>query len=239
VLICTISTADDKWLNIHAARWLRKARESNPTARLGLILIGGELRHPVAERFDVVKHFAPEHANRPFFNEIRMDATNIFGVEDACYVDCDCDILEPLDEIKNVSDKEIIYCNAQTEAFAQQWANISEALGYGTPTVLANNGFLFMRRSFVEEYAAARKRIEETQKTSRIGGLLCFNLMLEMYPGIAAVAPYEYSVISDDIGPHDDPGGWLRKAKTIQYAADRNQSVLIDHEMQARRAGIV
>jgi hypothetical protein len=237
VNIVTMATADELWLDIFAARWLRKARESNPAAKLCLILIGGTKGNPFAQLFDEVACFPQECANRPFFNEARMKATEIFGVEEICWVDCDCDIKRPLDDLPQVSDKELLFCYAQPTAYAPEWAHVSNMLGYGQPKNMANNGFLYMRRSFEEEYKAARARIEEIQAKSRIGGLLCFNTMLKMYPDLAAAAPYYYSVVADDYTTDpSDKMQWLRKARCIQYCAQRNQDKLLRHELEWRRA---
>jgi hypothetical protein len=219
--ICTICTGNQPWLT-HLERWFRYAKISNPQAKLHLILAGSPelLTQGIIKEFDDVKLYDPSVICRPWFNEVRMDATDIFGVDEMLYIDCDCDIHERLDDVMADSKLDLGYCRSPW--IHPHWTHMSEELGYGAATYSANNGLLYMRRSFKKEYAEARARIEEVQKGSRIGGILVFNTMLRMNPLLAYEIAYEYSVIWHDWAQVNNVPV-LRTAKTIQYCSDQGQ----------------
>ncbi len=220
--ICTICTGNQPWLT-HLERWCRHACISNPQANLCLIYAGDERLIPgsIIEQFDDVKVYDPSVIERPWFNEVRMDATELFGVDDMLYVDCDCDIHEDLSGVADETDKELGYCLSPWAH--KTWIVLSDELGFGYGKWSANNGLLWMKRSFKEEYAEARAKIEEIQKPSRIGGILVFNTLLRMHPLLGAELPYDYSVIWHDFRVTRDNTPHLRNAKTIQYCNDDGQ----------------
>jgi len=224
--LTTICTGNQPWIT-HLERWFRYARLNFPQAKLHLIYAGDPrvTSDGVFAEFDEVKLYEPDVICRPWFNEVRMDATEIFGVDEILYIDCDCDIHEPLDGIMGDSALELGYC--RSPVCHPQWTVLSDDMGYGRASWSANNGLLYMRRSFKAEYAEARAKIEEMQKGSRIGGILVFNLMLKMYPLLAYECDYLYSVIRSDCRQiKGEP--MLKLAKTIQYCNSSNQ----EHRLQ-------
>ena len=232
--LVTICTGDQPWLT-HLERWFRYARLRCPKAKLHLLYAGDPrvTTQGVIKEFDEVKVYDGSVATRPWFNEVRMDATEIFGVKEMVYIDADCDIMGDLSGVVGETEKDLGWCRSPW--CHPRWTVLSDEMGYGRGEWSANNGFLLMRRSFKEEYAKARKKIEEEQKKSRIGGILVFNVMLRMYPELAEELPYEYSVIRSDYGT---PQGIeaLENAYTIQYCNQINQALRLNLETDWRRS---
>jgi len=231
VNICTICTPDSPWLDWHLPRWLRHVKQSNPTACLCLFIPCDDARvvnHYVVKSFDKVKLYPgmTKAQIRPWVNEVRMDATEVFGVDEILYIDCDCDIYEDLSGIADVSDKDLMWC--RSPVVHPPWMQFCEKLGFGIPDWVANNGLLYLRKSFAKEYKLAKEYCEKFEKPERIAGTFAFNAMLRMQPDISAEVPYEYSTIWWD-------GLKLRPAKTIQYCSDKGQQKRIMLEEKWRK----
>jgi hypothetical protein len=222
MLVCTIATADNTWLGVHLPRWLRKLRQHNPTSETGLFLIGdaSALQNPTVQAFTKVKLYPPEQATRPFFNSVRMEACNEFNVPEALYIDCDCDVMQPLDGIGELSDKACLW--VRSCVVNQPVAKLCAGLGFGQIDFCANNGLLYMRRNLRAEYGIAYNRCCAEARTSRIGGLLAFNVMLRMFPDLTEEIPYEWSTVWHDTEHFLDDKGFV--PKTVQFCNNDGQA---------------
>ena len=221
LFVATIATPGI-WLDVHFPRFLRYLRKHNPTARVGLMVPGTEdvLTHPAVQACDKVVRYEPEVACRPWFNSVRMEACEEFQEPEVLYIDCDCDVMGPLGDIGEQSDKDCLW--VRSTGVNPPIIPVCQELGYGVPDWCANNGFLFLRKSFRAEYGMAYNQCWKASKSSRVGGLIAFNILLRMFPDLHAEIPYEWSTIWSD---HDNwlgEGGW--KPRTLQFCNDQGQA---------------
>jgi len=98
-----------------------------------------------------------------------------------------------------------------------EWKIVSQKCGYGWPEKEMNNGMLYLRGSFAEEYKAAVQKASGVSDSGRVLGTFAFNIMLQDNPTLWAEASYDNSVI------WWDSDKWL-DAKSIQYCNDQGQS---------------
>lgn len=228
--IVTICTPDHPWFNIHLPRWLRYARRSNPTAKLCLFLPSDDpriLTDKTVRGFDEIKLFPMSAVCRPWFNEVRMEATSILGVDEVLYIDCDCDIYGDLSDIPEKSDKDLLWC--RSPVIHPPWMEFCDKLGFGIPEFAANNGLLYLRRSFKDEYQKAKELVDANKPPARISGTFAFNAMLRQNPDANDEIDYKYSTIWWDAEK-------LKEAKTIQYCSDDGQKKRIMLETYFTRA---
>ncbi|TRZ48367.1 MAG: hypothetical protein D4S01_10460 [Dehalococcoidia bacterium] len=216
--ICTIAT-EGEWVENHLPRWLRHVKKNCPDAKVYLILACNDenLLHPhykAISEFDGVKVYPLGVADRTWFNEIRMYATEIFDVDDMLYLDCDCDVLEDISDIPKQSDKALMF--VKSPIIHPSYYNISQELGYGIPEWVADNCLLYMRRSFLKEYKKARAKVRKIKNNPRVVGTMNFNIMLKDNPDIWQELPEEYGTIWWNADK------W-RFAKIIQYCSENGQ----------------
>jgi len=218
--LCTIAT-EGVWLDLHAARWLRYVRENVPDAVTHLIVAGKDTRlfhphHPVAGGFDKVRAYGLDVADRPWFNEVRMGACELFGVDEMVYVDADADVLDDLSGLHALmGDKRLGW--VRSPILFGEWANLGDPLGLGRVEWVANNCLLVMRGDFTKEYVAAREELSKYDSNPRVRGTYAFNLMLHRNPGCWVELPGEYGVCWWDCA------GW-ESAKVIQYVNDKGKA---------------
>lgn len=210
--LLTISTAD--WTERHLKRWIRKAKESNPNAELYLVFIGDTCRY--SDSFKAVKYYGEESHNRNFYNHVRMNACEIFGVDEMVYCDCDADILGNLTWIDGIDKVPLRF--VRSPAMHDDWVGVCKEAGWNKWE--ANNGFLVLRSKddfLLKMYEQAEKATDEDIKPNpRIRGTIAFNLMLRTNPYVWGELPYSTSVIWWD---HEN----IMDAKTVQYCSDRGQ----------------
>ena len=216
--ICTIAT-EGAWLNKHLPRWVRQIKNNNKDFKLYLILAidNEEILHPRHEtirEFEDVKVYPLSVADRPWFNEVRMGATEIFGVDEMLYLDCDCDVIENIEDIPKKSDKPLMF--VKSPAIHKSFFNISQKLGHGMPDWMGDNCLLYMREDFTERYKNARRKVRKVKNEPRVVGTANFNIMLRENPDIWDVLPKEYGTIWWQADK------WL-DAKIIQYCNDTGQ----------------
>ena len=209
--ILTICSGQGDW-PAHCERWVRYVLKSNPVAVLNLVWIGDTrpLASEWAKSFFRIKLFGVENLNRLFLNSVRMEATELFHVEHMLYVDCDCDVYENLSFIE--SGEPELSCVRSTGPRAA-WIQQCVDDGLGVPEKEMNNGLLWMRRSYKEEYAKAWEAAGKAD--DRIRGSVAFNIMLR---GVSfGELPYSTSVVWSDV-EH------LIDAKAVQWCNDRGQA---------------
>lgn len=210
--ICTIITED--WIDKHLVRWIRYVRKNVRDVRLYLIYAGVKSKHPVLAEFEKI-HYHTGKVNRWWLNSVRMDATRLFDVPDILYLDADCDVLKDLSEIgKLVSDKSLACVSSPVVHEACRKA--ADILGHGKIDKVMNNGLLYMRRSFMDDYEAAWERTLKAEIPDRIRGTVAFNEML--WSGQEYVElPTKYGAIWWDTGSVMD-------CSIIQWCNDQGQA---------------
>jgi len=208
-----VTISNDLWLHTHTKRWLRYARQ-NTTCKLYLLLTTheyqGVLHDPVVTGFDGVHYFPGDIGDRPWFNRIRMEATEIFGLNDCLYIDADADVYCDLSDIPGEADLRWV----RSPVMHKNWPELCFKMGYGWPEWEANNGLLYMNRSFKDEYAEAEEKMKQFEAPDRIKGMQVFNVMLR------------------EVGNEELPMDWSRiwshvegvvDAKVLQFCNDRGQ----------------
>ena len=215
VNICTIATQGE-WLDIHAARWLRYVRKNVPSAETYLIYAGNDPTGPVVDGFDHIHAFSAAEAVRPWFNRVRMGACDLFGVGEMLYIDADADVLDDLSAIPTLSPRRCLWC--ESPIVQPDWVNLCQTLELGNAKPQANNGLLYLRGSFAEEYAKAEAEAENQPLNPRMKGMFTFNLMLRRLPfWEEGRLPDEYGVL------WTRPKGWAT-ARIVQFCNDNGQA---------------
>lgn len=218
--LCTIVTAD--WVDLHLRRWARYAAKNSPQTPLGLLAIGeGGNLDGIGPLDKVVLVDSPE-VLRPFLNEIRMDFPALFGP--CIYCDCDADVFTDLGGLADL--KSPLAC-CRSPAMHEDWGRVWDALQLG-PEIAPemNNGFLVMKRSFLEEYHRADDALSAShcEVNPRIRGQMIFNLMLRK------VCPADW----EELPPEISAVWWDKfaclKASVIQYCNDHGQRKRVELE---------
>lgn len=223
--ICTIS--NDAWLHSHCARWIRYARLSNPSAKFFLHYCGErDLSDPVLGQFDVVKQYGIECDRRDWYNQIRMRAVSDFCVDEILYCDADADILRDLSDVPKFSDKKLMW--VKSPSVTDEWKALCEKNKWESWG--ANNGFLYLRKDWDDDYDYWLEWAKKNSTTQRILGTYAFNAMIRADTDNCEL-PYENSVIWWDWGSH----AYL-EAKTIQWCNDRGQAKRLQLEQSWRDA---
>ena len=229
--ILTISTAD--WVGPHLERWVRRVKESNPGAMLGLLYVtgdGGEAAPSwVRDEFFDVKVYPAGTFGRVWVNEVRMGACGIFGWESCIYCDADADIVGDLGGIAaggGGEGVELACCRSPVVHSA--WWDIARKFDYEFPDRYYNNGLLWMARDWNEEWTAAVNKLVGVELPERIMGTLIFNVMLNENVGKWFELGKEYQAIWWE-------GVKLRAAKVVQYCNDGGQDKRVELE-RLRRA---
>ena len=240
--ICTICTPD--WISSHLARWFRHVRFSNPTADLYLIMPGtpDDLSHPVVREFtqthlvDPAEVYSHGQLSRPWVNEVRMSATELFDVDEMLYIDADCDVYGDMSRGWAESDKDLMWVRSPWPN--AEWTQMAGQFGYsGAGDWVANNGLLYMRRSFKDEWASAWEKCGNTHRNSRVTGVLNFNVMLRDNPELWHELPKRYSVVWRDwemygLIPSMDDG---ERVMCMQWCNAEGQKKHVLHEEVWRR----
>lgn len=208
--IATICSSNDPW-PLHLERWKRYILKGNPGAILHLIWIGDTsvLQRPVFKDFFQIKMYPIDHNNRKFLNSIRMELTELFHVPDMLYVDVDVDVYESLSFIES-GDPSL--CCIRSTGPRGRWTQHCVDAGWGIPEKEMNNGFLYLKRSYKEEYEKAWNACADAE--DRIRGSISFNVLLRDIQW--RELDYSTSVIWSDCKN-------LVGAKSIHYCNDRGQ----------------
>lgn len=209
--LCTIITPD--WVDKHLIRWLRYAKKNVPGERF-LYYLGPARNHSFPWLKDEFKTIIDlPHEGRDQYNFIRMGATEDFGVKEICYCDADADIIAPIDELEVEVKEDIAF--VPSPSIHSEWTRLCIKNKWNWLDWEANNGFLYMKRDFRNEYAEAKKELEGQVEKPRISGTMTFNLMVRRI-GKATVLPYNFGVIWWD-------ATGLLGAKVVQYCNDKGQ----------------
>jgi hypothetical protein len=203
--IVTIAT-EGKWVDVHLKRWVRYAKGS-----LYLIL-AGKCDAGLRKVFSGIRDYDLGVANRVWFNEARMEAVELFGLKDILYVDCDCDILGELDE-KELRGEGVGWVKSPT--VHRNWVEVCQKKGYDYPEKMANNGFLWLDRSYKDDWEKAKESVEGLGLGERTLGTSVFNEMLRSVKN--RELSQENSVIWSDARN-------VLTAKAIQYCNDFGQA---------------
>lgn len=220
--ICTILS--ENWLESHGMRWARYARKSNPAATLHLLTTGSvdAYRH-VYGMFDRVVHFPRSCEVREWYNEVRMEATDLLGVDEVLYCDADADILRDLSWVPDFAKSDLMWVRSPT--VSQEFREICAARGWKDWG--ANNGLLYLRKNLKAPY---RERMEVMKKegvTERLRGTYAFNWLVRDIE--SAELPYYTSVIWWDYAN-------LCNAHVVQYCNDQGQNKRLQLELTWREA---
>jgi len=224
--ICTIS--NDAWLNNHTARWLRYARGSNPDAKLCLLYCGEQNEnHPILNGFDVVEAFDKANDQREWYNEVRMSAPSIFGVDEILYCDADADIIRDMAVVPLFSDKKLMW--VRSPGVTQEWKEICAKEGWQDWG--ANNGLLYLRKDWGNEYHVWIERLKANGANPRMLGTYAFNALIREYKDENVGLPYETSVIWWD---YASPA--YLNSKCIQWCNNQGQAHRLALEQEWRNA---
>ena len=223
--IVTIAT-EGEWVDIHAARWLRYVRKHVPDAVTCLILAGQSQEllhpnHPVVGAFDKVRVFPMREFDRPWCNRVRLEALDLFELDECLYLDCDADVLGDLSPIPAFSDKPLLW--VRSPVIHQEWFNVCQRKGVGAPKLEANNCLLYMRQTFVAEYDKAAAEVDTLDVHPRIRGTIAFNVMLLNNPDASAMLPDIYGSVRGEGRTEDGKDYMLKAAVVVQYCADRGK----------------
>ena len=137
--------------------------------------------------------------------------------EDCLYVDPDVDVIRNLDGIPACSEAPLLWCRSPTPIPGVD--QILSVMGLPMVEIHANNGMLYLRRDFSEEFRTAHYESQKVLRgTDKLAGLRAFNVMLAMYPDLHAEMPYKYDVIWWDVPCHD-------MAHAIHYCNDNGKRI--------------
>lgn len=209
--ICTIITAG--WVDKHLIRWKRYADKNLPTWKKYLIYAEdwiGDAESWVKDSFDGVKVIGA--GQRDLWNRCRMGATTLFGLDEVVYCDADADILAPLELQDIMGDATMGF--VKSPAKHGDWVNICDKRGW--PSWEANNGFLYLKCDWTEEYDKAVESVKAECTSDRISGTMAFNWMLRNSEGWTEL-PYENSMIWWDVNN-------IIGARVVQYCNDQGQA---------------
>ena len=186
--ICTIAT-EGEWLDLHAARWLRYVRANVPGAVTHLILASDTMDeatggyHPVVSGFDAVRYYERAKGTRPWFNEVRMRACALFGVDRMTYLDADADVLADVTSACDGVAARLGFC--RSPIVNRDWARVCAAQGWDVGGWMADNCLLVMRGDFVSEYQSGVELVAGVVGVHpRTSGTIAFNAMLRMNEGL-------------------------------------------------------
>lgn len=226
--ICVI--ASDNWVQYHLSRWIRFIRMNVKQPKLYLWLLGDGIsqRNPLLREFEKVKYENADCVNRNWLNSARMSATTTFGVDEILYLDCDCDVMQEISDIPERW-KKPLGC-VKSPLIHKAWAEVSQEM-YGTlPSREFNNGLLYMRKDFGEEYRVAWDEVAKCKGVpERIQGTLAFNAMLHNLGDNWDSIDYEYGVIWHDVES-------LVAARIVQFCNDEGQRKRVTLEQEWRAA---
>ena len=217
--ICTIAT-EGEWVDVHAARWLRKVRAACPGAVTHLLLSGGgedllHPHHPVVSAFDKVHVWPVAVGVRPWFNRVRLEACSVFGVERMVYLDADADVLADIGEAVGAVEKRLAFC--RSPIINPEWQKVHQAEGWGVAEWMADNCLLVMRGDFLEEYDKAVAVVAKHGVHPRTAGTIAFNVMVKQNPALWEELPRELSCI------WWEQTKWTR-ARVVQYCNDKGKA---------------
>lgn len=218
--ICTIAT-EGEWVDKHLPRWVRYIRKNAPDAELYLFYMarGSQAQtDKILGEFKAVVFESAENFGRKWLNSVRMSAPVAFGVSDILYLDCDADVLADINEIPKASPCSLLCC--RSPVMHGIWPKARARLLGGMPECELNNGLIYMRRDFVEEYEAAWKKAGEAPDVpDRIRGTIAFNLMLEDMKRMTDwdTIPASYGTIWWEVDR-------LPLAKIVQYCNSEGQA---------------
>lgn len=221
IAVATIIT--DDWIDSHLVRWVRYIRKNVKDAKLYLFYAQGKgeyRKHPVLAEFEIIDIF-DGIPNRHWLNAVRMGATKTFGVDEILYLDADCDVLADLNELK--CEKEL-GC-VKSPVIHNELKRVNTAMGGAILRNCMNNGLIYMKRDFTDEYETAWEQVARHMPKNRIAGTVVFNMMLKDYEEL----PYEYGVIWWDTQN-------MLSARIIQYCNDQGQAKRTELEDVWRRS---
>ena len=225
VTILTIATHD--WVDAHLVRWVRRVRESNPSARLVVLLVGdGSV--PVPDEVDDVRVYGQETWSREWCNEVRMGATTLLGEDAVLYCDCDADIVGSLACLEAAADGKTLGCCASPTVHGE-WYRMCRHFKFADAEPYMNNGLLWLTDDWTERYKRAWGMLAGLDVNPRIAGSVAFNLMLRYEEGEWARFPDEYGCIWSDVRG-------LRAANVIQFCNDIGQKKRVTLERIWRAA---
>lgn len=222
--IVTVAT-EGVWLDVHLPRWVRYIHKNVPDAELYLYYAGTETpRAAILGEFAQVKYSRADVIGREWFNSVRMGATKDFDVDSILYLDCDADVLSDITQLSQTGADARIGA-VLSPLMHTEWGDVCGRLGWGPPQKEWNNGLLWLRQDYTEQYAKAWKAVTDSGVIRpRIHGTLAFNVMLHNLPaGELATVPPEYGVIWHDVG-------MLGSAKIVQYCNDMGQQKRVELE---------
>jgi len=222
--LVTICTED--WVDKHLVRWVRYVKKNAPESRLFLIFAGRIRRDlPVLGEFENIREFDANAAGRWFYNSIRMEATELFGVAPMLYLDADADVIGKL-EIEHEPGKIGACRSPVTHPAWNRWCG-EHGLGVCNQ-VEFNNGTVVLDKSYKDEYALAWEEAAKAEYCSeRIRGTIAFNIMLQKVEKYTL--PYVYGNIWWDLRNAFD-------ARVIQYCNDEGQKKRVELERLWRAA---
>ena len=224
--ICTIITED--WIETHLERWVRYIRKNTKDAKLYLFLMCGKVpNNPILGEFEKVETYDPKLFGRQWLNTVRMDACKTFGLDEVLYIDADADVLEDISGIPEIV-KGNLAC-VRSPVMHQPWTRwLAEQGKGGVGQVEYNNGLIYMRGNFTEQYALAWEAADKYDWVpDRIKGTIAFNIMLMDTPFDTLGA--EYGTIWWDADK-------CINAKLIQYCNSEGQKKRVMLEQVWRNA---
>jgi hypothetical protein len=185
------------------------------------------LSHPVLAQFDMVKQFDPSYDHREWYNEVRMSATSIFGVDEILYCDADADIIRDMSVVPLFSDKKLMW--VRSSGVTQEWKEICAKEGW--QDFGANNGLLYLRKDWSVEYRKWMDKFRADKVSPRMLGTYAFNALIREYKDDNVGLPYETSIIWWD---YSSPA--YLNAKCIQWCNSQGQAKRLALEQEWRNA---
>ena len=190
-----VTISNEKWLDDHAIRFLRLARNSNPTANITLIYTGvqNEPSNDICGRFDRVVRYPVGADCRDWYNTVRLKMNDL-GIGEYLYVDVDVDILQDLSGIMK-QPGDILWARSPT--ISQEFAEMCDKKGWNKWG--ANNGMLYIRKDYSTRYTEILESLKAEGCSPRLVGTYAFNQLVRENKEVICEMPYYNDVIFWDM----------------------------------------
>lgn len=219
--IVTVATCNE-WIEYHLRRFVWQAKKTNPKANYYVIIPYSEEEKDAALTWKSVllPHFTAVVTTRcidvpgrlMYYDWLRSNVLEAFGLEEALYLDADADIMENLDHIRDIQPDKQLLCVPNTLTMTDVTKTLLQyGLDYSSFPCI-DPGFLYFRRSYAAEFNRIRQE-HRYNNNDFVPGSSVWNVVIQQ-AGDAGVLPYTYNV--------HVVWGWhsLAHAKVIHFCGD-------------------
>lgn len=235
-----VTVCDASWTQNHLLRFVKLTKRAMPDAVIHLILVSNtdvpdkQGIMQMVTRCEIVEPKKNADEQRDYYNAVRLEAGQLFGLDEYLYMDTDVDVYASLHEIPEISEKPLAWCRSPT--INEDWAAVCKIYGW-EPDPMANNGLLYIRQNQFLEYQIAVDELSKMVVQPRTRGMLAFNVMLRKNPELHVELPYPFGVIWWDtktMVTNTQTGEQISAftvAKTLHYCSDEGKKARAQKDM--------